>query len=171
MKHATTPNWQLKIWSSGQSVLGRSISGSDSEVGIEPTYFWGWSIPQVEMCLGPKYGWGQSECGAKVVLGSNWVWAISKSAWILLAFASLLEVLLDFKKEVTHTPNKFHSFFNHRLSMLGFKLFFCISFFIVWIEASRQNFQTTEDPRITQILEKGKHCAMINSRKLKLILI
>ena len=55
--------------------------------------------------------------------------------------------------------------------MLGFKLYFGMSFFIVWIEADRQNFRTTDDPRITQILEKGKHRAMINSCKLKLILI
>ena len=89
---------------------------------------------------------------------------------------------MKFKKEATHYPNKYHSFFNHRLNqikkivnktnsglnMLGFKLFFCISFFIVWIEAGKQNFRTTEDPCI---LKKGKHRAMINSRKLKLILI
>ena len=60
---------------------------------------------------------------------------------------------------------------NSGLNMLGFKSFVCLSFFIVWIEAGRQNFQTTEDPRITQILKKAKHRSMINSRKLKLILI
>ena len=92
---------------------------------------------------------------------------------------------MKFKKEATNNPNKYHSFFNHRLNqikklliktnsgsnMLGFKLFFFISFFIVWIEAGKQNFRTTEDPCITQVLKKGKHRAMINSRKLKLILI
>ena len=101
----------------------------------------------------------------------------------MLAFASFLKVLLEFKKEVTHTPNKFHSFFNHRLNqikkivnktnsglnMLGFKLFFCISFFVVWIEAGRQHFRTTEDPRIAQILEQAKYRAMLNSRKSKLL--
>ena len=52
--------------------------------------------------------------------------------------------------------------------MLGFKLFFCTSFLIMWIEAGRQKFQTTEDPRITQILEHAKNRAMRNSRKSKL---
>ena len=89
---------------------------------------------------------------------------------------------MKFKKEGTHTPNKYHSFLNHRLNqikkivnkinsgfnMLGFKLFFCTSFLIMWIEAGRQNFQTTEDPRITQILEHAKNRAMRNSRKSKL---
>jgi hypothetical protein len=53
--------------------------------------------------------------------------------------------------------------------MLGFKLFFCISFFVVWIEAGRQHFRTTEDPRIAQILEQAKYRAMLNSRKSKLL--
>ena len=57
-----------------------------------------------------------------------------------------------------------------QLKMLEFKLFFCTSFLIMWIEAGRQNFRTTKDmdPRITQC---AKHRAMINSSKLKLILI
>ena len=53
--------------------------------------------------------------------------------------------------------------------MLGFKLSFCISFLIMWIEADRQNFRTTEDPRITQILKQAKNRAMRNSRKSKLL--
>ena len=55
--------------------------------------------------------------------------------------------------------------------MLGFKLFFCISFFYCVDRSTHTKFPTTKDPRITQILEKGKHYAMINSRKLKMILI
>ena len=87
------------------------------------------------------------------------------------------------KKEATHNQNKYHSFLNHRLNqikkivnkinsclnMLGFKLFFCISFLIMWIEAGRQNFRATEDPRITQILKQAKNRAMRNSRKSKLL--
>ena len=91
--------------------------------------------------------------------------------------------MMKIKKEATHTPNKYHSFFNHRLNqikkivnktnsglnMLGFKLFFCISFLIMWIEAGRQNFRTTDDPRITQILKQAKNRAMRNSSKSKLL--
>ena len=39
----------------------------------------------------------------------------------------------------------------------------------MWIEAGRQNFQTTEDPRIAQILKQAKNRAMRNSRKFKLL--
>ena len=90
---------------------------------------------------------------------------------------------ISVKKEATHNPNKHHSFLNHRLNqikkivnktnsglkMLGFKLFFSISFLIMWIEADRQNFRTTEDPRITQILKQAKNRAMRNSCKSKLL--
>ena len=70
------------IWSyetcnnNGKLVTENLVLGAKyfrTEVGIGPKYYWGRSIPQVEMCLGPKYTWGQSECGAKVVLGPNWV--------------------------------------------------------------------------------------------------
>ena len=48
----------LKIWFSGQSVLGRSCFGPKyirDKVGIGPKYYLGRSIPRAEMCLGPKY--------------------------------------------------------------------------------------------------------------------
>ena len=50
-------------------VLGAKCIGPKyfrAEVGIGPKYYWGQSIPHVEMCLGLKYAWGQSGLGAKV---------------------------------------------------------------------------------------------------------